>query len=379
MPIDYGNGLNEEDDLTPMETRAYDIFGQTVLLWRLLENIWKAGVGKILIIFSLLFLLALFMLVSVYGGILAGIASVLALLILLVYVLAPWFEIRTIPPIYIGVPLVIGKRQKKYILGEGKTFYIKHIFEYMPVYVGAVNLDFSFTVRDNQNFQLKLFVSASIQADKDNIIKFLDQKGVFGEDNEEKEGEHGIADKIIDLSKAAMMQSSKELNYDEIMAIDDRLGNSALQRITDSPEATIHTLTPGTKHKVDWLGIVLYTFLPYDAEPLEELSKVLSKLAKEKVQREYQTFDAATQRIVYYTMQGEEDPENPISPATREEIEDFFLILKQQENEEEMIEKGIKFTPGLGPLLIRVSRLVQKGVDISEIVQTIRRFTGGSR
>ena len=379
MPIDYGNGLNEEDDLTPMETRAYDIFGQTVLLWRLLENIWKAGVGKILIIFSLLFLLALFMLVSVYGGILAGIASVLALLILLVYVLAPWFEIRTIPPIYIGVPLVIGKRQKKYILGEGKTFYIKHIFEYMPVYVGAVNLDFSFTVRDNQNFQLKLFVSASIQADKDNIIKFLDQKGVFGEDNEEKEGEHGIADKIIDLSKAAMMQSSKELNYDEIMAIDDRLGNSALQRITDSPEATIHTLTPGTKHKVDWLGIVLYTFLPYDAEPLEELSKVLSKLAKEKVQREYQTFDAATQRIVYYTMQGEEDPENPISPATREEIEDFFLILKQQENEEEMLEKGIKFTPGLGPLLIRVSRLVQKGVDISEIVQTIRRFTGGSR
>lgn len=364
--------------------------GQIKLLEKPLDTLKRSRYGRVVTLVGLSVLLGVFILVSILGGILAGIAALLAILSTLIYVIYPYVKIETINPASRGIPKLLGKRAEDYTLDEGATIVIKGvpfiggIFEFESIHVGVVNLDFPVKVRDENNFELEIDASIAINAHPDKLMEFYDKGGAHGvsketgETNKEKEGNGGIADLIIDMTRSSMIMTAKELNYSKILAAEPSLGNNALKKITKKEDVELDALTPDKPYYVKGLGTQILNFVIKDVIPLGKLKELFDRQAQELAEGEFRRTDTEVKRMIAQEMLGMTDDEfeeykrdNPTN------LEDIYLILTALEREEELLAKGLDVKPGDAVLKIRLGRLLGKGINFGDILSLLSKLKGG--
>ena len=308
-------------------------------------------------------------------GIELAIIGELIIILTLLMLVAPFISFKKIPPMYVGVPLILGERTKAYILKEGWAIIIKGIFEHMPVYVGKVNLDFKLTVRAKDNAQAELKTSMLIGVDRKKVNEYLDAGGVFGIDNKEEEHKNedakGIADSVIDMAKSSITMTSKEKTLNEILEIHGDITVNAIKKITSAEEgATIDALKPNIEYEISGLGMLLNNLVIKGPEPFGKIADVFEKQAVEMLEQEFEQTHIETKILQIKKMAEELGKKGKtIDPET------MYLILTEQE----LLEKGHKITPGLNRLLNGMAGLIEGGAGISEIVGLLKNFKGGSK
>jgi len=320
-----------------------DISGQIKLI---VANIGKTKIATLLI---LLFLFFLFM--AVFVGIGLAIIGELIIIQILIISAAPFISLKKIPNMYVGVPLIFGKRNDYFILNEGWAIVINGIFDYIAVNVKTINLDFSVTVHSSDRFQVILSVLIMIRVNKNKVHEFLDASG---RPEGEKEGNNGVADRIIAMGKSSLTISSKNKTAKEILALSPEIRLNALKEMTGEESF------PST---VPRLGITLIDLIIkerglfgntagfYDIESIEKIkgSVKLSKtdITMKQIQKIGEEFKKFGQPIDYSSI---------------------YYLLK----EHEQLEKGNKIIPGLNKFLNSFSYL-----EIREIIRHLKYLKGG--
>ena len=355
--------IHEEDE---EKIKELDIFGQIRLIVPLLGKI------KVITLMLVIFLFLSFFFMAIFISIELAIIGELIIILIVFMLVTPFVSIKKIPPMYIGVPLILGERTKVYILKEGWAVIIKGIFEHMPVYVGKVNLDFKLTVRAEDNAQAKLRTSMLIGVDRKKVIEYLDAGGVFGIDVKEEEHKNesakGIADSVIDMAKSSITMTSKEKSLNEILAIDGKITTNAIKKITRAEkDAEIDALKPDVEYEIVGLGMLLNNFVIKEPEPVGLIAEVFEKQAVEMLEREFEQTHIGTKILQIKEMIKELGKDGrTISPET------MYLILTEQE----LLEKGHKITPGLNRLLNGLAGLIEEGAGISDVLGLIKNFKG---
>lgn len=351
------------------EVKELNVFGQIRLIVPLLGKI------KIIALALLLFLFLSFLIMAQFIGTELAIIGELIIILILLMLATPFVSFKKIPPMYVGVPLILGERTIAYILKEGWAIVIKGIFEHMPVYVGKVNLDFKLTVRAKDNAQAELKTSMLIGVDRKKVIEYLNAGGVFGIDVKEEEHKNddakGIADSIVDMAKSSITMTSKEKTLNEILEINEDITNNAIEKITRAGKDTeIDALKPDVEYEIVGLGMVLNNFVIKEPEPTGKIATVFEKQAVEMLEREFEQTHIKTKILQIQKMIEEFGEEGrTINPET------MYLILTEQE----LLEKGHKITPGLNRLLNGLASLIEEGAGISDILGLIKSFKGDSK
>ena len=351
------------------KAKELNIFGQIRLIIPLLGKI-----KKVVLILLVLLSLSFLTMVRLIGIELAIIGELIIILILLMLVV-PLVSLKKIPPIHIGVPLILGERTGAYILKEGWAIIIKGIFEHMPVYVGKVNLDFKLIVRAKDNAQAELRTSMLIGVDRKKVIEYLNAGGVFGIDIKEEEHKNenakGIADSVIDMAKSSITMTSKKKTLDEILKIHEDITVNAIKKITRAKEGVeIDALKPDVEYEISGLGMLLNNFVIKEPEPTGKIAEVFEKQAVEMLEREFELTNIGTKILQIQEMIKELGKKGKtINPET------MYLILTEQE----LLEKGHKITPGLNRLLNSLAGLIEGGAGISDILELIKSFKGDSK
>ncbi|MCD4677842.1 MAG: SPFH domain-containing protein [Desulfobacula sp.] len=343
------------------KAKELDIAGQ-------IEQI-VAYIGKIKIAALLVLLLFSFLFMAVFVGIGSAIIGELIIIVILIILVAPFISLKKIPNMYVGVPLILGERNDGFILKEGWAIVINGIFEHIPVNVKKINLDFSVTVHTIDRFQVILPVSIMIRVDKNRVCEFLDASG---RPEGEKEGNKGVADIIVDMAKSSITTSSKTKTLDDILEIHPEITLNALKAITDQKSIknneTIKSDQPLT---VPGLGITLTKLIIKEPKPTGKAVEVYEIKAVEEFTRKFELYKTETKLIKLMQIQKKMNELKESGQII--DANSMYLILTEQE----LLEKGYKITPGLNTLLISLSKLIDKGAGISEILGFIKDFKGG--
>lgn len=364
MIADVSTERKTEEKITEL-----DIFGQIRLIVPLLGKI------KMVTLLLVAFLFLSFFLMAILIGIESAIIGELIISLILLMLVTPLVSFKKIPPMYVGVPLILGERTSAYILKEGWAIIVKGIFEHMPVYVGKVNLDFKLTVRAEDNAQAELKTSMLIGVNKVKVIEYLDAGGVFGIDKKEEEHENGgakgIADSVIDMAKSSITMTSKEKTLNEILEIHKDITINAIKKITRaSKDDDIDALKPDVEYEISGLGMLLNNFVIKEPEPVGKIAAVFEKQAVEMLEREFEQTHIGTKILQIKKMIAELGEDGKaINPET------MYLILTEQE----LLENGHKITPGLNRLLNGLAGLIEGGAGISDILGFLKNFKGGSK
>lgn len=326
-------------------------------------------IGKIKIATLLILLLLFFLFMAVFVGIGLAIIGELIIIVILVILAAPFISLKKIPNMYVGVPLILGERNDGFILKEGWAIVIEGIFEHIAVNVKKINLDFSVTVHNIDNIQVILPVSIMIRVDKNRVCEFLDASG---RPEGEEEGNKGIADIIIDMAKSSITTSSKTKTLDEILEIHPEITLNALKAITDKKSIKYNeTIKSDQPLTVPGLGITLTKLIIKEPKITGKGADVYEMQAVEEFTRRFELYKAETKLIklkqIHKTMDELKESGQII------DADSMYLILTEQE----LLEKGSKITPGLNKFLISLSKLIDKGAGISEILGFIKDFKGG--
>lgn len=328
-----------------------------------------AYIGKIKIATLLVLLLFSFLFMAVFVGIGLAIIGELIIIVILIILAAPFISLKKIPNMYVGVPLIFGERNDGFILKEGWAIVIEGIFEHIAVNVKIINLDFSVTVHTIDRLQVILAVSIMFRVDKNRVCEFLDASG---RPEGEEEGNRGVADIIIDMAKSSITTSSKTKTVDEILEIHPEITLNALKAITDKKSIknneTIKSDQPLT---VPRLGITLTNLIIKESKITGKAADVYEMQGVEEFTRRFELYKNETKLIklkqIHKTMDELKESGQII------DADSMYLILTEQE----LLEKGSKITPGLNKFLISLSKLIDKGAGISEILGFIKDFKGG--
>ena len=374
------------------DIEAKGILGQIKLLKKPLNTLKQSRYGRTVGLIGLGVFLGIFIVVSILGGILAGIAALLAIIATLIYVIYPYVKIETINPASRGIAKLLGRRVKDYTLDEGATIVIKGvpfiggIFEFEAVHVGTVDIDFTgVVIFDKDNFDLSVSGAFSIEADSDpkKLNEFYDRGGAHGIDDNgetkrEVEGIHGIVDLLLGMIKSALLKEAGELDYSGIIKSRADLENEALKKITMDPNADVNALNPDKPYCIPGMGANILTFVISGIEPGSDLKKILTKQGIEKTERVYRKFDAETKKILAQEMLGMTDEEfEEYRKDNPEKLEDIYLILTALEREEELLAEGLDVKPGDAVLKIRLARLLNKDINIGNILDLFGKLKGG--
>jgi hypothetical protein len=345
----------------------------------------RSKIGFAIGIVGLMFLLT----ISYLGGILAGIATGIIVLLILIYILSPYVKIETINPASKGIPLFLRKRLEDYTLDEGATIVVKNIpfigdvFGYVPIHVGLVEIDFNVLVYDKDHFDLTISGAFSIEADPNKLIEFYNRGGAHGLDEKgetakEKEGIHGIVDLLTGIAQSALIKASGDLSYSEIVKNKADLENEALKKMTANKEADVNALTPDKPYSIPGAGTKLLSFVINRIEAGNDLKKILTKQGTEKAEKIFRKTDVEIKRMLAQEMLGMTDEEfKKYKEEYPERLEDIYLILTTSELSEKMLENGQEIKLGDDILKIRLARLLNEGIDISKIIRLFSNLKGG--
>ena len=350
-----------------IKIKELNIFGQIKLIIPLLGKI------KIAALILLLIMLGLFIVMVRFLSTELAVIGELIIVIILLILVSPFISLKKIPPMHVGVPLILGERWRKYILKEGWAIIVWGIFEHIPVYVGKVNLDFKLVVRAIDNAQAKLRVSMLIGVNRKKVIEYLDAGGRFGigvqEEEHRNEGEEkGVADSIVDMAKSSITMTSKKKGLDDILEIHPEITASAIRKITRAgEEVKIDALKPDVEYRIGGLGMLLSNFVIKEPDPTGKIAEVFEKQAVEMLEREFELTNIETKILQIKEMiSGLEGSGQTIS------VESMYLILTEQE----LLEKGHKITPGLNRLLNGLAGLIESGAGIGDMLKLIKGFKG---
>jgi hypothetical protein len=377
--------------------KGIGLFGQIRLLEPFLNTIKESRLGKamILVVFMVGIALIFGLVIVLYyaGGISAALVGIIVVFILAVHFIVPLVEIQTVYPACIAIPQIFRRRIGDYTLNEGLAATIKYLFEFIQVYIGVVNLDFEAVVYDENNLEITLPVSISINADRNQILMFYDKGGAHGlvkndegklGPKKEQVGDHGIADFIIDQIMSSLGNTAHSKPYNDIIGIDPGLANKALQRITENDKITADALSMANPHVVPGLGIQISNLAIKRGKPGKELEKIIARQGIELAEREFRITDVDTKKIQFQQLRGkghmsvkEFDEYLDENPEERKALEDFYRILKAIEQQEEMLEKGQKIIPGSDVLLVRIGRLIENGGEVANLAKSFMKLTGG--
>ena len=301
---------------------------------------------------------------TIFFGIGVAIIIELILIMLAIYLIAPYVSLKKIPTMHIGVPLVLGERKEGFILKEGWAIVVKGIFEYVPVHVGKVDLDFVVTVHTKANAKLELPATMLIKADKNKINEFLEVGGWHGEDVKGN-GNSEIANTIINRAKSAITAISKTKTLDEILEVDEGITAGAIGILTDASDtSSINSLKPNAEHRVPGLGIMINNFVIKEPKPVEKIAEVFEMQTVEMERRALELTNLNTKLLQIQRMK---------ESGLTIDAERLYLILIDQE----LLEKGHKITPGLNNVLNEIAGLVARGAGIGEILDSITKYKGG--
>ena len=338
------------------------VFDQARLIIPLL-----GGLKKAILITLILFVVSALVL-TLFLGIGLAIAVELVVIMLAIFLIAPYIKLKRIPNMHIGVPLVLNERQSAFILKEGWAIVIKGIFDYIPVYVGKPNLDFFLVVRAKDNAQVKLHVSMLMRADKFRIIEFLDAGGRYGEGIKEEKEDKGIADTIIDMAKSSITATSKTKNLDQILEIDGDITAKAIEKITGKEVSKGDAIRANVEQKVPGIGTVISNFVIKEPEPVGKIADVFEKQAVEDLEKKFELTNIETKMEQIQLMIDKLKESGQTIDANS-----IFLILTEQE----LLEKGYKITPGLNRLLNSIATMIESGAGIADAIDFFNKFRKG--
>ena len=339
--------------ITRKEAKELNIPGQIKLI--------VANIGKTKIAALLVLLLLSFLFMAVFVGIGLAIIGELIIIVFLIILAAPFISLKKIPNMYVGVPLIFGKRKKGLILNEGWAIVINGIFDHIAVNVKTINLDFSVTVHSSDRFQVILSVLIMIRVNKNKVCEFLDASG---RPEGEKEGNNGVADTIIAMAKSSITISSKTKTVKEILEIHPEITSNALKEMTGKESKRINEMIESDQPlTVPRLGITLTDLIIkereligkaaefYDIESIEEI-KGSVKLSKTEI----------TMKQIQKIREELKEFGQPIDASSI-----YYLL-----TEHEQLEKGKKIIPGLNKFLNSLSEL-----EIREIIRFLNDFKSG--
>ena len=357
--------ISNEVETENGEIKKLNIFDQIKLIVPLLGKIkWAA-------LMLLLIMLGLFIVMVRFFGMGLAVIGELIIVIMLLILVSPFVSLKKIPPMYVGVPLILGERWGKYILKEGWAIIIGGIFEHIPVYVGKVNLDFKLIVRAIDNAQAELRVSMLIGVNREKIIEYLDAGGRFGiniqEEEHRNEGEEkGVADSIIDMAKSSITMTSKKKKLDDILEIHPEITANAIRKISRAKDdVEIDALKPDVEYGIGGLGMLLSNFVIKEPKPTGKIAEVFEKQAVEMLERKFELTNIGTK-----ILQIKEMIDSLKKSGQTISTESMYLILTEQE----LLEKGHKITPGLNRLLNSLAGLIESGTGISDMLKLVKGF-----
>lgn len=369
--------------MTVEAVEARDIFGQIKEVKPFIDTLIRSRYGRIVGLVGLSVLLGVFIFVSILGGILAGIAALLAILSALIYVIYPYVKIETINPASRGIPLLLGKRVEDYTLHEGAIIVVKNVpfigsvFEYVPIHIGTVDIDFTeVVIFDKDNFDLSVSGAFSMEADPDpkKLNEFFKRGGAHGIDDKgetirEKEGIHGIVDLLLGIVKSTLLKETGALPYPEIIRSRADLENEALKKMTMDPNAKVSALNPNRPYYITGMGANILTFVISGIEPGPDLKKIITQKGKELAEREYREIDAGTARILYQAVMGITDEE--LEKVDRKVMEDFYHLTKIIDQTEQ---EGSNIKLGEELLKLRGARFLDN-INLESIGDVLRLFS----